>query len=119
MLVDDDDADFRLFRRALHRTGIDCDLQWIANIATAREALARGGFDLYVIDYHLGACTGVALWADVSRRGGAGPAILLSGSVGEVEDEARDAGFSAVLHKDELSSAVLAGAIHGVIAPSR
>jgi diguanylate cyclase (GGDEF)-like protein len=59
LVVDDDDAMRRLLRRQLAAAGhaiVEC-----GDLASAREQLARGRFDLVLLDLHLGADSGLDL----------------------------------------------------------
>lgn len=109
LLVDDDEDDFRLTRAALseipnRRFAVD----WEPDFDAAYARICRDEHDVYLIDYHLGARTGLQLIESLKRRKGSGPTILLTGQ-GEVQidEAAQAAGAADYLEKSRLDSTLL------------
>jgi len=60
LLVDDDEDDYVLTREMFAGVaGKRFHLDWVSNYDDALEAIARSGHDVYLIDYRLGAKTGI------------------------------------------------------------
>src|SRR5688572_21329188 len=79
LLVEDDEEDYLLTHRVL--SDRDCgslDATWVRSYDDALLAL-RSPYDVCLVDYHLGAETGLALIAKAISEGFGGPMILLTG----------------------------------------
>jgi diguanylate cyclase (GGDEF)-like protein len=113
LLVDDDEDDYVLTRALLERIpGARCALEWANTYEAGREALLGGGHDACLLDYRLGACTGLELLAEVVALGCRTPILLLTG-LGERETDlaALRAGAADYLVKGEITAPVLERAI--------
>lgn len=109
LLVDDDEDDFRLTRAVLKEIpGRTVTLDWVSDFDEALETVCRSEHDAYLIDYRLGAKTGLDLIAAVKERQCSGPIVLLTGQ-GQVEiDRAAElAGAADYLEKSRLNPIVL------------
>src|SRR4051812_28266082 len=105
LLVEDDEDDYRIVRDVLRDIpGGRYDLEWVTAYDAALEAIRRGTHDVYLIDYRLGAHTGLELLREVVRTGCKAPLLLLTG-VGDqaVDLEAMRSGAADFLVKDELN----------------
>jgi signal transduction histidine kinase len=109
LLVDDDEDDYFLTRDLF--TDFDHDgfeLEWVATYAEALAAMLRGGHDVYLLDYRLGARTGLDLLREAAQRGFRGPVIMLTGQEErEIDVEAMRAGAADYLVKNHLEAALL------------
>lgn len=108
VLVIDDDPDDQLILRDLIEDGdgsIVCDVA--ATYEAGMSAMLRGNYDACLVDYRLGARSGVDLIREMGARSD-GPMILLTG-VGshEVDDESLAAGAADYLVKRDLNTETL------------
>jgi len=113
LLVEDDADDYLVVRRVLGKAfGDAVALTWADRYEEARQAMDRGEYDLYLIDYRLGAQTGIDLLRVLQERADTTPAILLTG-VGdhEIDVLATAAGASDYLVKEYLDAPLLERAI--------
>src|SRR5215207_5224639 len=80
LLVEDDDDDWILTRALLaDAPGPPFDLEWAATGAAGLERIGRGGVDVVLVDYRLGAASGLDLVREALERGHRVPMILLTG----------------------------------------
>src|SRR5689334_5136157 len=80
LLVDDDRGDYLLTRQLLLKSSrLRCELEWVARYEDALETMLRGKHDVYLVDYRLGARTGLDLLREAVAAGCARPIILLTG----------------------------------------
>ena len=109
LIVDDDPEDIDLVRDLLD------DIEfWSAAVTTATryeeglDALDSGDYDVCLLDYQLGAKSGVDFLAERRVREAGMPVILLTGmSSPEVDRQAWEAGAAAYLPKKDLSVPLL------------
>jgi PAS domain S-box-containing protein len=109
LLVEDSQDDYILTRTMLRDADEGLfDLEWSS---TCEEALARlRGWqpDVLLVDYMLGASTGIAFACMAREAGCHAPAILLTGYSGrQIENEALEAGMASYLDKNQLSGPLL------------
>jgi two-component system, cell cycle sensor histidine kinase and response regulator CckA len=108
LLVEDDEEDFLLTGKLLHaseRTSFKVD--WINNFDAALEAL-KTPYDVCLVDYRLGAESGLIFIERAIAQGFRGPLILLTGRGDhDVDLRAMKAGAADYLVKDELSAQLL------------
>ncbi|MBL1433547.1 MAG: EAL domain-containing protein [Gammaproteobacteria bacterium] len=111
LLVEDDRADYILIAQIFDGIyGKDQYLlTWIADIAQAREEIAKRCHDIYLFDYSLGVVTGIELIQEVSSEGFVDiPIILLTGVKShDLDVIAMEAGATDYLFKGGLSPEVL------------
>jgi signal transduction histidine kinase/HPt (histidine-containing phosphotransfer) domain-containing protein len=117
LLVDDDEDDYVIMRDLLaecHRATFR--LQWVDNYAEALEAIAHKQYDVCLVDYHLGAQTGLDLLRAVAKTDNQAPIILLTGQGDpEVDLEAMRAGAADYLIKGQIAAAMLGRSIRYAI----
>src|SRR5687768_8733996 len=80
LLIEDDRDDYLLTSELLaeiDETGYT--VRWVDNYEDGAQALLAGGFELCLLDYRLGAHTGLDLLREVSARGCTIPIVLLTG----------------------------------------
>ena len=118
LLIDDDEDDFVIarelisgFRERRYR------LDWVDNYAAGLEAVQRGEHQICLLDYRLGALTGLDLLRAAREKGCRVPMILLTGQGDhEVDLEAMKAGAADYLVKGQLNENTLERAIRYAIA---
>jgi signal transduction histidine kinase len=109
LLIEDDEDDYLLTRDlfAALPAGV-YHLDRVADFDSALQALDECQHDLYLIDYRLGAHTGLELIAEALARGCTAPLIMLTGQQErEVDLLAMQAGAVDFLVKDGLTAGVL------------
>jgi len=80
----EDEPDFaELVRSLLSQDALEADITHVADRSAYGEALARGGFDLILSDYHLPGFTGLEALALAKEKHPLTPFILISGTIGE------------------------------------
>ncbi|TAE57658.1 MAG: response regulator, partial [Bacteroidetes bacterium] len=106
LLVDDDEEDYMLTRDIIERVNHQrYTVDWVDNYEKAREAIARQQHDVYLIDYRLGAMSGLELLREFVEKGCECPMILLTGQGDiEVDAQAMKAGASDYLIKSQLNT---------------
>jgi signal transduction histidine kinase len=121
LLIDDDQDDFFLTRELLSETpGGRFRLDWTPDYATGVEAVCGDGHDVFLVDYRLGAKTGIDLLRETRARGRTGPVILFTGQGHSRTDmEALDAGADDYLEKAGLTPALLDRAIRFALVQHR
>ena len=117
LLVEDDEDDFVVTRGMLEaQDRVRFQLEWADGYAAARAVIAQRSHDVYLIDYRLGAETGLDLVRDAFGGDQRAPVILLTGQNDyEVDLEATRLGVTDYLLKSQLDSATLERAIRYAI----
>jgi diguanylate cyclase (GGDEF)-like protein/PAS domain S-box-containing protein len=113
LLVDDDEDDYVMTRDMLAELGAGVfRLDWACSYAEALESVARGGHDVYLLDYRLGERSGLDLLREAADRGCRAPMILLTGQGDdEVDSAAMRAGAADYLVKGRIEAALLGRSI--------
>jgi signal transduction histidine kinase len=109
LLVDDDEDDYFLTGEMLSQAlGRNILLDWAPNYETAQEKINTETFDAVLVDYNLGARSGIEFIRELSERNDHPPAILLTGQGSyEVDVEAMQAGANLYLTKTEANPLLL------------
>lgn len=112
LLIDDDEDDYLITRDLLAEArGSKVDLCWAATYEEGRQYISTchsNPFDAVLVDYDLGAKTGLELVREVDPKGCPFPLILLTGRGSyEVDVEAMQAGVSLYLTKNEVNALLL------------
>jgi signal transduction histidine kinase len=109
LLIDDDPDDHELAADVLREAyGARFQLDWAATFDQGLEALCRGGVDVCLLDYQLGAKTGLDVLRAAAARRVDVPIVLLTGQgQREIDLEAMRAGAADYLTKDKLSADTL------------
>lgn len=117
LLVEDDKDDYILVREMLHDAkGKRYQLDWAATYAAGRQAILTQPYHAILMDYELGAQTGLDLIRDVHANGFKAPIILFTGRGNyEIDVEAMQMGVTDYLSKSEVTPAVLERAIRYAI----
>jgi two-component system, cell cycle sensor histidine kinase and response regulator CckA len=116
LLVEDDEEDCLLTRKLLGAAErATFELTWAASYDEALNAL-RSPCDVCLVDYHLGADSGLALIKRAIADGYRGPMILLTGRGDhQVDVEAMRAGAADYLVKGEITAELLERVIRHAI----
>lgn len=106
LIIDDDEDDFILTSGFLK--GIEdrtLDIQWCYNYKAALQQIASKAFDLYLVDYRLGAKTGIDLLKEAMSMNCEEPIILLTGKGNpNIDKQAMEMGAVDYLVKAELTT---------------
>ncbi len=113
LLVEDDDDDYVLTRDLLAAIpGGSYALDWVTTVAAGLAAVGEQRHDAYLIDYRLGAESGLDLLRALQREGCRAPIILLTGQGDpSVDVAAMQAGAADYLVKGEVTAAELERAL--------
>jgi PAS domain S-box-containing protein len=106
LIVDDDEDDFFIVSDYIRSIpGNSFQIDWAASYKTGLELLTENKYDLYFVDYRLGAKSGVDLLKEAQGRGCDAPIILLTGQGNYAVDiEATKSGAADYLIKAELNT---------------
>ena len=109
LLVDDDEDDFLLTKEVVAEMPHGrYTLDWKQDYETGLAAVRAGGHDVYLIDYRIGAQTGLDLIAATATLESRGPMILLTGQGEfEIDQAALRAGAADYLEKGRLDATIL------------
>ena len=104
LLIDDDQGDF-VFTKALlgqiERPKIELD--WVPTFEEGQDAIAKGEYDIYLVDYFLEDRTGLDLLREAARHQLQAPVIMLTGRGNhDVDLEAMRAGAADYLVKGQI-----------------
>ncbi|MEE8573771.1 MAG: sigma 54-interacting transcriptional regulator, partial [Thermodesulfobacteriota bacterium] len=117
LLIDDDSDDFTLVKSYLSRAeGLPREIDWASNYSGGLTRLSEGGYDLCLVDYFLGAKTGVELISEARSLGLSTPFIMLTG-VGDrkIDMAAIEAGAADYLNKEHLNPEIIERSIRHAI----
>ncbi len=106
LIIDDDEDDYFITSQYLQEIqSIAVICSWCYNIIDAQEKLIENNYDLYFLDYRLGARTGLELLREAIAAGSYKPIILLTGKgTVEIDKTAVELGAYDYLIKSELTS---------------
>ena len=108
LLVDDDEDEYFITRDLFAEIDRGYELTWVSTYDEARDKMLDASYDAYLVDYHLGAQTGLELLRDVKAAGCRAPILILTGAGDRSIDlDAMEAGAADYLDKSELSAALL------------
>ncbi len=113
LLIEDDEDDFLIIRDLLRQAGkLNYVLDWVDSFERGLSALDEGAYDLYLIDYRLGADSGLELVRHASARGMHQPLILLTGQDdSELDARALELGAADYLVKGQFDGRLLGRSI--------
>jgi putative two-component system response regulator len=118
LLIEDDEEDYLFTLDLLRRiapTGYE--LSWASDYRSGLAACRAGAFDVCLVDYRLGAESGIDLARELVGDGSTIPIILLTGHDDrELDARAANAGATDFLVKGEVSATTLERAIRYAIA---
>src|SRR5450631_3143342 len=106
LIIDDDEEDFFLTSQYIKKIrGKEFVIDWCYRYKEALEAIVEARYDIYFIDYYLGAKTGLELMKEALEQNCEQPLILLTGMGNQKIDlEAMQAGAYDYLVKLELNT---------------
>jgi PAS domain S-box-containing protein len=106
LLVDDDEDDYILTSDSLKEIpNKKFNIDWSSNYKQALEHLKKREHDIYIVDYLLGAKTGIDLLKEAKNLGIAAPFIILTGQGDRAVDvKAMEAGAADYLVKGEMDT---------------
>lgn len=123
LLLVDDDEDELLILRGLLRESVQMpgalrfSVEWVGDVEAALRAIERAAHDVYLIDYRLGAATGLQIIERAVALGCEAPMILLSGQDDpRVDADAMSVGATDYLVKEGLSAILLERTLRYAIA---
>ena len=120
LMVDDDEGEYVIVRHLLRAGAERYDLTWMANYEEGVAAILTSNYDVCLIDYRLGAKTGLELLCEVTDRSNYTPMILLTGEGGHsVDVTAAKSGAADYLLKGGLNAAMLERSIRYAIEHGR
>lgn len=117
LIVDDDEEDFFITSSYINKIGSrNFEIEWCYKYDDALDHIKSENFNIYLIDYHLGAKTGLDLIKDATDNGWNHPFILLTGKGNhQVDILAMQAGAVDYLIKSELDTEKLERSIRYAI----
>ena len=106
LIIDDDEDDFALTRDLISGIrGGEFQIDWCRDYNEGSTAIFNSIYNIYFIDYYLGAKTGIDLLREAIQRDCKDPIILLTGQGNpKVDIEAMRSGAADYLIKSELTS---------------
>ena len=106
LIIDDDEDDFFITSEYIKQIDTGTfHIDWCYNYAQALERMDKHEFDLYLVDYRLGAKTGLDLLKEAIDKECEEPIVLLTGKGNRLIDkEAMHIGAADYLVKTELST---------------
>ena len=106
LIIDDDEDDYFITSQYLQEiSAFHVSCTWCYNIKDAQQKLKSNEYDLYFLDYRLGAKTGLELLKEAIENGAFKPIILLTGKgTPEIDKMAVENGAYDYLIKSELTS---------------
>ncbi len=106
LIIDDDEEDFFLTSQYIKKIrGREFIIDWCYRYNDALDAILESRYDIYFIDYYLGAKTGLELMKNALARNSEQPLILLTGMGNQkIDMEAMQAGAYDYLVKLELNT---------------
>ncbi len=110
LLIEDDEDDYLITRALLSKAqSIDCELDWAHSFDDGLDRILSRQYDACLVDYRLGARTGLDLLQEVNDAGGVEtPIILLTGQGDlEVDLNAMAAGAADYLSKEQIDAPLL------------
>lgn len=113
LLIEDDEDDFLILRDLLADVPDQKFLlEWVSTSDAGRDRASTDEHDVLLVDYRLGADSGLALISELNAQGVKAPMILLTGLAdSELDARAIELGASDYLVKGEFSGPMLARSI--------
>lgn len=121
LLIDDDQEEYFLTQDVVKDIPNGrFKLDWTPDYAAGIEAICDDKYDVFLLDYRLGAKSGLDLLREANARGCSGPVILLTGQgQSQTDREALQAGAYDYLEKSGLTPALLERTIRFALAQFR
>lgn len=107
LLIEDDEDDY-LLTKALVKENPSYKLDWVDNYELGLDAVIKGQYDVYLVDYRLGPYTGIDLIQEAFRMGCRAPMILLTGQDDlTIDQSALELGAADYLVKGQIDAQLL------------
>lgn len=121
LLVDDDQEEHMLLRSRLRGgPGMAYQVDWVPTYERALEHMRQHDYDAYLVDYQLGARSGLDLTREARAEGCVEPIIMLTGFGSEqVDHAALEAGATDFVEKGRSAPAVLERTLRYAVAQAR
>ena len=121
LIIDDDEDDFFITNQYIKNIkGYNFKVAWRYDYKGAIEDILSRKYDLYLVDYYLGAKTGLDLMKEAIANNCEEPIIILTGKgTSELDAEAMHAGAVDYLIKGEMDTEKLERCIRHVIEKSK
>ena len=118
LLVEDDEDDYILTSDSLAQLESYCfDIEWVTDSKQALDKLIHDDFDICLLDYQLGAQSGLEVLRQAEQKNCNTPIIMLTGQTDDSLDKyALAAGAVDYLNKDEISTDRFARAVRYALA---
>lgn len=118
LIVDDNEGDYVLVRELCRDIqDIQFNLEWVSTLEEALSTCNKERFDICLLDYHLGAYTGLDVMREMIARGIDTPFIILTGLENrDVDLQAMEVGATDYLVKGNLNPDTLERSIRYAIA---
>jgi DNA-binding NarL/FixJ family response regulator len=109
LVIDDDFGDYDAVARSLRKMDyLQAEFTRAKSLEAARKLIAVNVYDVYLIDYNLGADCGIRFLQEIGGRSGRAVAILLTGLLDrQVHENALRAGAIGCINKSDLSPRLL------------
>ena len=108
LLIDDDEDDFFLLKELLIEIRGKYSVEWASGFKEAISKSSQAKFDVFLLDYRLGAHTGLDVLNHLKSSGNQAPVIMLTGlSNDTVDRDAMNLGAADYLVKSKLDSQIL------------
>ncbi len=120
LIVDDDEDDFFITNQYIKNIkGYNFNVEWRYDYKSAMEDVCKKKYDLYLVDYYLGAKTGLDFIKEAFKKKCDEPIIILTGRAApELDAEVMHAGAVDYLIKGEMDTEKLERCIRHVIEKS-
>lgn len=120
LVVEDDEDDFFLLESNLKATSFCREIYWALNFESAKKILAETSIDIALVDYRLGAYTGIDVISFINSHFTFIPTILLTGlKEAAIDEAALESGAFDYLVKDQYSIDILDRSVRYAVEKSR
>lgn len=122
LVVDDDHEDYEIAANILEEAPESREwcLEWAPDAERALDMMRLGQHHIVLVDYSLGARSGVEVIRELKALSPTVPFVLLTGHEGrEADQEARQAGAAGFLHKGEIGGGMLERTIRYAVDSAR
>lgn len=117
LLVEDDEEDYYITRTLLQDVqDFHSEIEWVTTCQEGIEKVKEQKYDVCLLDYRLGSCTGLEFLQQVNAFNQKTPIILLTGLHNrEIDVKAMEAGASDYLIKENLDGFILERSVRHAI----
>ncbi len=119
-MIDDDEEDFMIVRDIIEDIQTNYKIEWTSSYQEGLADIAAKKHDVYLVDYKLGAYTGLELISEAVAMGCEAPLIILTGQKSiEIDRKAMEAGASDYIVKGTISGQMLESSIRYAVANAK